>query len=150
MYAPYALIYRGADFNLPAIYIEKCKPRFESHVRSFRMAMEAGVRIAMGTDAGYTPCVHGTNAFELELLVKYGMSPMEAILTATKNAALALRLEDRLGTVEKGKLADVIVVDGNPLENIGILQDKREICLVMKEGVIFSNRIQAGSSFDLI
>jgi imidazolonepropionase-like amidohydrolase len=150
LYAPYANVNRGAEFNLPEFYVSKCRPIFEKHVKSFRLALEKGVKMALGTDCGYTPCRHGTNAFELELLVQYGMSPMEAIKAATKNGALALSMEDQLGTIEKGKLADLIVIDGNPLEDIRILQDKRKICFVMKEGVIFSNKIQPGSSFDLI
>jgi imidazolonepropionase-like amidohydrolase len=105
------------------------------------MALEAGVKIAMGTDAGYTPVPHGTNAFELELMVRYGMSALDAILVSTRDAARALRMEDTLGTIEKGKLADIIVIDGDPLEDISVLQEKEKISLVMKEGAIYLNRL---------
>ncbi len=148
LYAPYANVNWGGKFNLPEFYVSKCRSMFEKHVKSFRMALEQGVKIALGTDCGYTPCVHGTNAFELELLVKFGMTPMEAVKAATKNAAMALSMEDRLGTIEKGKLADLIVVDGNPLQDIRILQDKKKIYLVMKEGVIFCSGLHGESSFD--
>jgi imidazolonepropionase-like amidohydrolase len=141
IYAPFANVNQGEKFGLPKIYMDKCRPIVDLHIKSFQMALKAGIKIAMGTDAGYTPCPHGTNAFELELLVKYGMSPMEAIQSATKNAASALRLDDKLGTIEKGKLADIIVVEGDPLKDIGLLQKKEKIKLVMKEGTIYFSKI---------
>jgi imidazolonepropionase-like amidohydrolase len=139
IYAPYANVHRGAEYGLPKIYMEKCKPIFENHVKSFQMALKAGVKMALGTDCGYTPCIHGTNAFELELLVKYGMSPMEALLSATRNAADALGMGDTLGTVKKGKWADLIVIDGDPLKDVSVLQKKEKIVLVMKEGAVVRN-----------
>lgn len=138
--APYAIVDRGKEFGLPESYIDACRVSvFEPHMRSFRMAYDAGVKMAMGTDCGFPPCPHGTNAIELELMTKdSGMSPMEAIVITTGNNAAALRLEDKLGTIEKGKYADIIVVDGNPLEDIKVLQDKEKISLVMKEGKIYA------------
>ena len=83
----------------------------------------------------------GTNSFNLELLVRAGLSPMDAIVTATKRGAEAMRLEKELGTLEEGKLADLIVVDGDPLQDIKILQDVDRIKLVFKEGDILVNRM---------
>jgi imidazolonepropionase-like amidohydrolase len=83
---------------------------------------------------------HGDNAIELELMVKYGMTPMEAIISATRNGAECAGIENITGTLRTGKQADIIVVDGNPLKNIGILKDKERINIVMKEGQIFVNR----------
>ena len=97
---------------------------------SFTKACSAGVKIAFGTDLQINPPParqHGNNAFELELMVKYGMTESDAIVAATKNGSEALGQENIIGTLEIGKLADFILVDGNPLENIKVLQDKRRI-----------------------
>jgi imidazolonepropionase-like amidohydrolase len=68
------------------------------------------------------------------------MKPMDAILTATRNAAQALKMEKDIGTIEAGKLADIIVVNGDPLKNIRCIQDKKNIQLVMKEGKVYADR----------
>ncbi|HEX9671860.1 MAG TPA: amidohydrolase family protein [Burkholderiales bacterium] len=106
---------------------------------TFRKMYKAGVKIAMGTDMGFEPDM-GSNASELEIYVKLGMKPMDAILTATRNAAQALKQEKDLGTIEAGKLADVIAVDGDPVKNIRCLQEKKNIKIVMKEGKIYADR----------
>ena len=106
---------------------------------TFQKMYQAGVRIAMGTDMGFEPHM-GTNAAELEIYVKLGMKPMDAILTATRNAAQALKREHELGTIEAGKLADVIAVDGDPLKDIACLQKKQNIKVVMKEGKVYADR----------
>jgi imidazolonepropionase-like amidohydrolase len=99
--------------------------------RTFRRAVAAGLKIAFGTDTGVSP--HGENAREFELMVQGGMSPMQAIQSATIHAARLLRVDDRLGTIEQGKIADIIAVEGNPLEDIGRL---KQIDFVMKDGGI--------------
>lgn len=101
---------------------------------TFRKAHAAGVKIAFGTDTGVSP--HGENAREFELMVAGGMSPMKAIQSATLTAAQLLRIDDRLGTLEANKLADVIAVRGNPLTDIAALH---EIAFVMKEGVVYKS-----------
>ena len=106
---------------------------------TFRKMHKAGVKIAMGTDMGFEPDM-GSNAAELEIYVKLGMKPMDAILTTTRNAAQALKQEKDLGTIEAGKFADIIAVDGDPLKNIRCLQDKKNIKIVMKEGRIYADR----------
>ncbi len=107
---------------------------------SFERYREAGVRFAMGTDTCWHP-TFGSNARELAIYVSLGLTEMEAIQTATRNAADALGRLDELGTVEAGKIADVIAVDGNPLEDISRLQDKDRIGLVVKEGAVAVNRL---------
>ncbi|HYY87326.1 MAG TPA: amidohydrolase family protein, partial [Chloroflexota bacterium] len=100
-----------------------------------RMAVEKGVKIAMGTDTGVGP--HGTNAEELKLMVEAGMSPMETIVATTKTAAECVRLGHLTGTLEVGKRADILGVDGDPLADIAILQGRQRLALVVKDGVSF-------------
>lgn len=98
---------------------------------TFTKAQASGVKIAFGTDTGVSP--HGENAKEFELLVACGMTPMRAIQAATLEAARLLRIDDRLGTIEPEKLADIVAVRGNPLDDIRLL---RAIAFVMKDGVV--------------
>ena len=98
---------------------------------TFAKAQAAGVKIAFGTDSGVSP--HGANAREFELMVAGGMPPMKAIQSATLEAAKLLRIEDRLGTIEVDKIADIVAVKGDPLENIRVLQ---AMAFVMKDGVV--------------
>jgi imidazolonepropionase-like amidohydrolase len=110
---------------------------------NFTKAYKAGVRIAVGTDIylqDHPDPIHGDNAYELELMVRYGMPEMEAIRAATRNTAEALGWENKLGTIEKEKLADMIIIDGDPLKDIKILQNKQKILKVMKDGKIEVNR----------
>lgn len=98
---------------------------------TFRKAQAAGVTIAFGTDSGVSP--HGENAHEFELMVEGGMPPMAAIQSATLVSARLLRIDDRLGTIEPDKLADIIAVSGDPLTDISAMRD---VVFVMKEGVV--------------
>jgi imidazolonepropionase-like amidohydrolase len=102
------------------------------HIESVRRALEAGVKVAAGTDAGGHQ--HHINARELQCMVDAGMSPLQALQTATSWAAECLGIESDLGTIQPGKLADMVLVDGDPLENIAVLQDHQRIKLVFKEG----------------
>jgi imidazolonepropionase-like amidohydrolase len=99
---------------------------------TFAKAWKAGVKIAFGTDAGVGP--HGENALEFVYMVEAGMPPREAIRSATLTAAELLGAQDELGSIAEGKLADIIAVDGNPLDDIALLQD---VSFVMKDGQIF-------------
>jgi imidazolonepropionase-like amidohydrolase len=100
---------------------------------TLQRAKSAGVRIAVGTDAGFV-VRHGENACELEELVHGGFTPMEALMAATWVAAQCVGLERDLGTIEAGKYADLVVVDGDPLADIRILQEKSKITQVYKGG----------------
>jgi imidazolonepropionase-like amidohydrolase len=84
----------------------------------------------MGTDTGVPYTQHGNNLDELVYLVEMGLSPMEALSVTTIEAAKLLRMDDRIGSLEPGKLADFIVVDGDPVADISILQDKSRILTV--------------------
>jgi len=109
------------------------------HVESLRRAFAAGVKIAAGTDAGGHG--HPSNAMEIACLVKAGLTPLQALRAATGWAAECLGLERDLGTVEKGKLADLIVVAGDPLGDVSVLQNPERIALVLKGGEIAANRL---------
>jgi imidazolonepropionase-like amidohydrolase len=103
-----------------------------SHRQVFQKAIRMGVKIVFGTDVGAFE--HGTNAREFELMVEYGMKPIEAVRAATVRAAELLRMEKQLGAVEPGKYADIIAVEGNPLEDIRAL---RRVTFVMKAGQVY-------------
>jgi imidazolonepropionase-like amidohydrolase len=92
--------------------VAKARSVVEVHRAAFRLAVEAGVRIAMGTDSGVTP--HGQNLRELELMVAGGMTPAAALVATTRSAAELLGLDRDLGTIEPGKLADLVLVEGDP------------------------------------
>lgn len=103
-------------------------------------AHKIGVKIAAGSDASMPFVRHGENAYELELLLRAGLTPMEAIVAATKIGSEVLDMADEIGTVEEGKLADLLVVEGDPLVDIRVLQDKNKIERVIKGGKIMVAR----------
>lgn len=104
------------------------------HEVSFKKALAAGVRIAFGTDAG--PFPHGTQAKEFEYMVRFGMTPAQAILSSTRMAATLMEMQNEIGTVEKGKYADLVAVSGNPLADITELE---RVGFVMKGGQVVRN-----------
>jgi len=104
---------------------------------TFARAHENGVMIAFGTDSGVS--AHGDNAQEFALMVEAGMSEMDAIRSATYNTAKLLKIDSKLGTIEVGKLADLVAVKGDPLENITLLQN---IDFVMKDGQVYKHQGQ--------
>ena len=99
---------------------------------TFEQAHKAGVKIAFGTDSGVS--AHGDNAQEFSLMVEAGMKPADALLSATVNSANLLGISDILGTLEEGKLADIVAVQGNPLDDISLMES---VSFVMKDGVVY-------------
>ena len=132
--APYNIMKYGVESGIPKEMVDKCSLVAERHKASTKMAYEAGVKIAFGTDTGTPFSAHGTQALEFELLVNDGFRPEDAILPATKNAAEMLRWDRKVGSVEAGKLADIIAVDEDPIADIRVLQN---VTFVMKDGEIF-------------
>jgi imidazolonepropionase-like amidohydrolase len=118
---------------------ERAAEYLDAHLESFARAHAMGVKIAMGSDT-FRVLKHGNNAYELEWMVKGGMSPMEAIVSATKISAEALDIYHLVGSVETDKFADLLVVDPNPLEDISVLCDHTNIKMVMKDGEVIRFR----------
>jgi len=102
----------AAGAPIPAQIVEKARAVIDVHREAFRRAVAAGVRIAMGTDSGVSP--HGQNLRELVLMAAGGMTPAEVLVATTRTAAELMGMDDELGTIEPGKRADLVVVDGDP------------------------------------
>jgi imidazolonepropionase-like amidohydrolase len=136
--APIAVLEAGEKGGMPEHAIRKANEVMEAHSDSVSRAHKAGVKIAMGTDAGVMP--HGTNLRELGLMVNIGMTPMEAIVATTKTAAQCLGWEDQIGTLQAGKLADIVITKTDPLNDIRSMENVDNIILVMKDGKIVKDR----------
>jgi imidazolonepropionase-like amidohydrolase len=122
----------------PNAYSPTVRAKVDLRIRitgeSLRKAVPKGVKIAFGTDAGVSK--HGRNADEFELMVKNGMTPVQALEAATVNAADLLGLSADVGTLEPGKRADLIAVDGDPLADVTVL---KRVPFVMKDGAVFKD-----------
>jgi len=126
----------AAGVAIPEASRRKAAEVAEIHADSFRRAVAAGVKVAMGTDSGVTP--HGRNLAELELMAKGGMAPAQVLAATTSGAAELLGVADELGTLEAGKRADVVVVDGDPFE-LATLGDR--IAAVIQDGRLVAGHI---------
>jgi imidazolonepropionase-like amidohydrolase len=140
-YVPTFAVYRAHSTLGPAFKQERARAMREHHLQSFGRAMRAGVRVAMGTDDGNYG--YGDTALETVLLVEAGMTPAQAIEASTRRAAECLRLEREVGTLEAGKEADLIVLDADPLGDIGVLREAKHRALVMKGGVPVAGPLRA-------
>ena len=132
------IVNNGAQGGIPDWVVKKAQGESGHHRESFVMAVKSGVRIAAGTDAGTPFNPHGDLPLELAKMVEFGLSPMLAIVAATSNAARLLRMDDQIGSVEKGKVADLILVPGDPSRDIGAM---RRPAFVMKSGRIVRNLV---------
>jgi len=128
---------KGLQAGILESSVNKARVAQKAHLESIQKAYDAGVTMGLGTDFLTGPTFPmGENAIELELYVKQiGMTPMETIVCATRNNAAVLDLAEKIGTLEPGKCADVLVVEGDPLEDIAILRDRKNILNVYKAGV---------------
>jgi imidazolonepropionase-like amidohydrolase len=118
--------------NYPPEFVNKAQQIMTAQLANFHKAVNAGVKIGFGTDIGV--CRFGTNAREFSLMVENGMTPLQAIQAATTADADLLGVSSRLGSITKGKLADIIAVRGDPLRDVRMLEDVR---FVMKEGRVY-------------
>src|SRR5215471_85881 len=125
----------AATTHLPEYSRKKMEMVSQVGQNNIRKAIAAGVKIGMGTDAAVYP--HGLNAHELAVYVRLGMTPLEAIRTTTVNDADLLGWSDKVGTIEAGKYADVIAVDGDPLKDVTVLENVK---FVMKGGEVVKNQ----------
>jgi imidazolonepropionase-like amidohydrolase len=140
---------RKGIYLVPTLYVYEVEPeedlratggktsRARIHEQSFRRALASGVKIAFGTDVG--PFPHGTQAKEFEYMVRFGMTPAQAICSATQRAAELMGWQDRVGSLERSKFADVIAVSGDPLSDITELE---RVKFVMKGGVVVKNEFR--------
>ena len=127
----------GDELGLDRRYIDRAGQALESMADTMPRAKSIGVKRALSSDFLGTPDTpHGEEALELEVQVSMGLTNMEALVTATKQNAELLRMDDDLGTVEVGKLADFILVDGDPDADVKILQDHDRIKVVVLNGEI--------------
>jgi len=137
-----ALSEEGESFGVPGDVIRKIDEARELGIQALRHAYEAGVRIASGSDL--LGPLQDRKARELEIKTSV-MSPMEALISATRTNAELFGMQHEIGTVEEGKLADLLVVKGNPLEDIAMLQDKANLKLIMKGGGIAKSELEDGT-----
>jgi imidazolonepropionase-like amidohydrolase len=122
----------GRRDHWPEEYLRKNRETTDVQRAAFTKAVRAGVNIAYGTDSGVYP--HGQNARQFAYMVRYGMTPMQAIQSATINAARLLGKEREIGSMAPGKFADLIAVEGDPLTDIDVL---RRVAGVIKEGKLY-------------
>jgi imidazolonepropionase-like amidohydrolase len=127
----------GPDFGLPPAVIDGHQETLEGGAQSARRILEAGGRLGMGGDYGFAWTPHGTYAKELTFFVNYvGFSPLETIRCATQTGAEIMGRADEFGTLETGKLGDVLVVNGDVLKDISVLEDRSRFLAVLQGGVI--------------
>jgi imidazolonepropionase-like amidohydrolase len=138
------------DLNIPEWMMEKNKATQHDAELSLRLAHEAGVPIAMGSDAGTPLNYHGENTLELYWMQQAGLSAMDAIVAATGNAARALGWDPWMGTLERDKVADMIVLDANPLEDLRRVADKRHLQFVMKDGRVAASHMDQSLPAELL
>jgi imidazolonepropionase-like amidohydrolase len=131
------MVENAQRIGLPEMYLSKEREIRKIYDRNISKAIAAGVKIAYGTDAAVYP--HGLNAKDFAYYVKAGMTPLQAIQTATVNDADLLGWSDKVGSIDAGKWADIIAVDGDPLKDVATLE---HVKFVMKGGEVFKNEYQ--------
>ena len=143
----YASIKNGPTFGMTQRVVDGHKETLEGGAESARLIQKAGGRLGMGGDYGFAWNPHGDYAKELTFFVRFvGFSALETITCATRNGALIMRRGDEFGTIEVGKLADILVIEGDVLADISVLEDRSRFLAVMQGGIIKAGRV-ATSAF---
>jgi len=141
----HASIVHGPEFGMPQKVIDGHQETLEGGAESARRILRAGGRLGMGGDYGFAWNPHGTYAKELTFFVKYvGLTPLEVLTCATKTGAEIMGRGNEIGTLEPGKLADVLVVDGDVAANISVLEDRARLLAVLQGGVVKAGRLAGG------
>ncbi|MBJ7496760.1 MAG: amidohydrolase family protein [Gemmataceae bacterium] len=142
LYFEYASIEHGPKYGMPKSVIDGHKETLEAGAESAKMILKAGGRLGMGGDYGFAWNPHGDYARELTFFVKYvGLNSHTVLQCATRTGAEIMGLEKEIGTVEAGKLADILIVDGDVLKDISILENKSKFVAVIQGGVIKAGRL---------
>jgi imidazolonepropionase-like amidohydrolase len=142
LYFEKASVEHGAEFGLPQVVIDGHQETLDGGIESARRILRAGGRLGMGGDYGFGWNPHGDYARELTFFVNdVGLTPLEVITCATKTGAEIMGRGNEFGTLEPGKLADVLVVDGDVIENIAILEDRTKFIAVMQGGIVKAGQL---------
>jgi imidazolonepropionase-like amidohydrolase len=142
LYFEYASIEHGPKYGMPKSVIDGHKETLEAGAESARMILKAGGRLGMGGDYGFAWNPHGDYARELTFFVKYvGLDTHTVLQCATRTGAEIMGLANEIGTLEVGKLADILIVDGDVLKDISILENKSKFVAVIQGGVIKAGRL---------
>jgi len=126
----------ASQMHFPPWVMEKAAIIIPAAKQNMAKAFRSGVRVALGTDAGVYP--HGENGGEFWAMVTLGMTPVQALQAGTVNAAELMGWSDRVGSISRGKLADIVAVKGNPVADVGLL---KQVQFVMKDGVVYKDEI---------
>jgi len=132
--AAYNIVANGVAAGIPEWGVRKGEQVLKTHEAGFQKCIDKGVKIAFGCDTATPFNPHGQQAREFGLMVKFGMAPVKTLLSATSVASDLIRMADKLGTIEAGKLADIVAVPGNPADDITVME---KVCFVMKDGVVY-------------
>jgi imidazolonepropionase-like amidohydrolase len=147
LYFEYASIHRGPEFGMSQQVIDGHQETLDGGAESARRILKAGGCLGMGGDYGFAWNPHGDYARELSFFVNYvGFTPLEVLTCATKNGAKILGRSHEIGTVEPGKLADLLLVDGDPLKDIRILENRAQFLAVIQGGIIKAGRLAGPAS----
>lgn len=146
-----ALVEDGARYGRRPEAVASLARGFDRYLDGLRTAVEAGLadRLAAGSDAGNLPPGHGCISREIEIFAEVGMTPFQAMRSATAVAAAAIGRGDRVGTLEPGKLADFLALDGDPFADLTLLRDRRRISGVYSAGRLVAERGRIVAELDL-
>jgi imidazolonepropionase-like amidohydrolase len=132
--AVHNIVKNGVENGVPEYAVKKAEKIVDIHKENLMKAHRAGVKVGMGTDAGTPFNRHGKNLQELPLLVEAGFTPSEALIATTKTAAELIGMGDDLGMIQEGRLADLIVCNGDPLQDVSLLTDPANISQIYQGG----------------